>query len=234
MNLGNLFFHCINHSDGNMANYFSHDYNSRSDPKITELLMKHGQAGKGIYWDLVEMLYEQNGYLDIKKIPAYAFALHTDCDTLNSIIKDFDLFKIKQDKFFSASVLRRIAQRNERSEKAKESANARWAKVSTDANALPTQSDSNAINKIKEKEIKEKYFIEFWDLYGKKTDRDKCLKKFLSIPIKEIEIIITKVVLYVKSTPDIKFRKNPLTWLNGKCWQDEINVPNNERAKVVI
>ena len=30
---------------------------------------------------------------------------------------------------------------------------------------------------------------------------------------------------YVKSTPDPKFRKNPLTWLNGKCWEDEIIQP---------
>ena len=32
------------------------------------------------------------------------------------------------------------------------------------------------------------------------------------------------VVSYVLSTPDVKFRKNPLTWLNGKCWNDEISI----------
>lgn len=213
-----------------MPNYFSHDYNSRSDPKIIELQIKHGQAGKGIYWDLVEMLYEQNGYLEISKIPTYAFALHTDNDTLNSIVREFELFKIKQDKFFSASVLRRIAQRNEKSEKAKESANARWSKVYADANALPTLSDSNAINKIKEnkkkeKEIRKEQFINFWDLYDKKTDRAKCESKFLNLSDKEIELIFERVKTYVQNTPNVQYRKNPLSWLNGKCWNDESSNP---------
>jgi hypothetical protein len=26
----------------------------------------------------------------------------------------------------------------------------------------------------------------------------------------------------LKSKSDIQYRKNPLTWLNGKCWNDEI------------
>ena len=28
---------------------------------------------------------------------------------------------------------------------------------------------------------------------------------------------------YVDANKDVKFRKNPLTYLNGKCWNDEIN-----------
>jgi hypothetical protein len=30
------------------------------------------------------------------------------------------------------------------------------------------------------------------------------------------------VPAYVASKPDRQYRKNPLTWLNGKCWQDEV------------
>lgn len=26
---------------------------------------------------------------------------------------------------------------------------------------------------------------------------------------------------YVAATPERRYRKNPLTYLNGKCWQDE-------------
>ena len=39
--------------------YFSHDYGSRNDPKLVKVLMKLKQEGKGVYWDLIEMLYEQ-------------------------------------------------------------------------------------------------------------------------------------------------------------------------------
>jgi len=33
---------------------------------------------------------------------------------------------------------------------------------------------------------------------------------------------------YVASTLDVKYRKNPVTWLNQECWNDEIIVNNNE------
>ena len=40
----------------------------------------------------------------------------------------------------------------------------------------------------------------------------------------EIETILKVVDTYVNSTPDVQFRKNPLTWLNGQCWKDvELN-----------
>lgn len=41
-----------------MASYFSHDCNARNDPKILELRMKHGMAGYGIYFSILEKLME--------------------------------------------------------------------------------------------------------------------------------------------------------------------------------
>lgn len=64
----------------------------------------------------------------------------------------------------------------------------------------------------------------FWDAYNKKVDSKKCKDKFLKLSNTEVEKILNVVEKYVKSTPDPKFRKNPLTWLNGKCWEDEIEV----------
>ena len=37
--------------------YFSHDYNSRNDEKIKSLLRKHGMQGYGLFWALIEDLY---------------------------------------------------------------------------------------------------------------------------------------------------------------------------------
>lgn len=115
--------------------------------------MKLGQAGKGVFWDLVEMLYEQGGKLMRSECESYAFALRVDCETLLSVINDFDLFKSDDTHFWSESVLRRIELRNTKSVKAKESAQKRWS----DANAMRTHSEGNAIKekKRKEKEIKE-------------------------------------------------------------------------------
>jgi hypothetical protein len=130
--------------------YFSHDYNARNDPKLIKLLMKLGQEGKGVYWDLIEMLYEQDGYLKLNECESYAFALHTHCDLLNSVIRDFDLFTVNNTVFYSESVLKRLEKRRIISEKAVISANKRWK----NANAMPTHSEGNA-RKGKERKGKE-------------------------------------------------------------------------------
>ena len=37
--------------------YFSHDYNARNDEKIKMLIRKHGMIGYGVFWAIVEDLY---------------------------------------------------------------------------------------------------------------------------------------------------------------------------------
>jgi hypothetical protein len=66
------------------------------------------------------------------------------------------------------------------------------------------------------------YFEKFWNVYAKKFDRSKCMKTFSKIKPDLYETIITAAEKYVQSTPEIKYRKNPLTWLNGQCWIDEL------------
>jgi hypothetical protein len=135
--------------------YFSHDYNSRQDEKIKRLIMKHGLLGYGIFWAIVEDLYNNANALqmDYERI---AFELRVDETIIKSIINDFKLFVFNEDTFGSLSVEKRLNQRNEKSNKARNSANKRWEKSNNDANALQTQSDSNAIKEIKIKEIKSK------------------------------------------------------------------------------
>jgi hypothetical protein len=65
-------------------------------------------------------------------------------------------------------------------------------------------------------------FEKFWNAYGKKVDRVKCEKAWNKLTKDEIEKINTTVEAYVKSNPDIQYRKNPLTYLNGKCFNDEL------------
>jgi hypothetical protein len=72
------------------------------------------------------------------------------------------------------------------------------------------------------KEDKEILFEQFWNLYDKKVERKNCFNKFINLDLKVIEKIINVVPFYVKSTPEVKYRKNPETWINGECWNDEI------------
>lgn len=133
--------------------YFSHDYSARSDQKIKKLLLKHGYTGYGIYWALIEDLY-QNANAMRMDYDSIAYDLHSDSDIIKSIINDFDLFVIKDDFFGSMSVQRRLIEREAKSAKASKSASIRWEKEKEDANAMRTQCDSNAIKERKGKEKK--------------------------------------------------------------------------------
>ena len=65
----------------------------------------------------------------------------------------------------------------------------------------------------------------FWNPYDKKVNRAKCLKKWKSLKDEQREQIKEHIPKYVQSTPDKKYRKNPLTYLNNESWEDEI-LPN--------
>lgn len=65
-------------------------------------------------------------------------------------------------------------------------------------------------------------FKKFWDLYSKKHDLKKCESKWNKLKQSDKDKIFETLPAYIESTPDIKYRKNPLTYLNGNCWNDEI------------
>jgi hypothetical protein len=64
-------------------------------------------------------------------------------------------------------------------------------------------------------------FDAFWSAYDKKNDRAACLLKWSKLSQGEIQKIKEALPGYIRDTPDVKFRKNPLTWLNRRCWEDE-------------
>jgi hypothetical protein len=132
--------------------YFSHDYNARTDDKIKQLIRKHGMLGYGIFWAIVEDLY-QNANAMRTDCDGIAHDLHTHTDIVKSILYDFDLFIHDDDKFGSLSIQKRLNERKDKSVKARESANKRWNK-NDDANAMRPQCDRNA-HKVQESKVKE-------------------------------------------------------------------------------
>ena len=127
--------------------FFSHDYNARSDEKIKQLIRKYGMQGYGVFWAIVEDLYQNANALRID-CDGIAYDLRVDSDMVKSIIFDFNLFVYDGEMFGSISIQKRIDKRKEKSAKARESAHYRWG----NANALQTECDSNAIKDIKVKE----------------------------------------------------------------------------------
>ncbi len=68
-------------------------------------------------------------------------------------------------------------------------------------------------------------FKEFWELYDKKTDKNKCENKWNNLKQLERESIINHLPDYIKSTPDKQYRKNPETYLNQRGWEHEVIFP---------
>lgn len=149
--------------------YFTHDYNTRQDVKIKKLIQKHGMCGYGVFWAIIEDLYNNANALPLD-YESIAYDLRMDNEVIKSVINDFGLFVIEFNEFGSKSVQTRLEDRNNRSTKARESAFKRWNKpletneieaikdtteIETDANALQMDSDCNAIKEIKEIKLKE-------------------------------------------------------------------------------
>ena len=122
--------------------YFQHDYNARNDPKIIKLMMVHGVAGVGIFWCIVEQLYQNGGKLPMEQLESIAFALHTDCKCIASVVQDFGLFQNDGESFWSESINTRLNKSKEVTEARKKAANARWK----NANAMQVQCKSDALN----------------------------------------------------------------------------------------
>jgi hypothetical protein len=76
-------------------------------------------------------------------------------------------------------------------------------------------------------------FSEWWDMYGKKIDRTKCFNKWKKLTAKEQFDCIKATPAYVASTPDLQFRRHPMTYLNNKSWENQI-IPRNGTNKPTI
>ena len=101
--------------------YFPHDYHARHDPKLEKLRMEIGPVGDGIYWDIVEMLYEEDGYLSLSDCQLIAKSLNTTEELINKVVKNAKLFTVKGGKFYSESLLARLKHINAKVKKARAS-----------------------------------------------------------------------------------------------------------------
>ena len=141
------------------AYYFSHDSNAKDDPKCSLLIEELGLEGYGIYWVLIETLRDQPEYrYPIKMIPILARKYNTTSAKVEVIVRNYGLFEVSNDEFFSISLLKRMEQKEAKSLKARDSINQRWlrSKYEDDTNVSKPKYEDDTIKESKEKEIKEK------------------------------------------------------------------------------
>lgn len=148
------------------------------------LRAEHGWEGYGIYWALIEMMFESTDtalYHD--KIKGIAFSCNIDITLLQSVINTCireGLFVSDDDMFWSESLRRRKEKYHEmkqkRSEAGKKGMAKRWGtdnSVITDNNSVITKYNKVKESKVKENNIYSAFFEECWSLYPNKLGKSR-------------------------------------------------------------
>jgi hypothetical protein len=227
------------------AFYFPHFSNARNDSKIIKLRRVLGIEGYGLYFMLLEVLREQTDFqFPVSGVEDLSYEWHISKEKIYSVIKDFDLFVINEYNFFSENLIMYLQPYIEKSQRAIEAANIRWANAKAYANALPVQSKSNA-SKVKESKGNEnkEYILNEFDIFrkvfpGKKRgletefnnfkkhkDWEECLILLLPSIKNQIVEYENKIALG-KWVPEWKILQ---TWINKRCWEENIELSNHKQ-----
>lgn len=177
------------------SQYITHDLGARNDPKLMDLQMEMGGQGLGIFWCLVEMLWENGGYIPAN-YRSIAFALRW-CKPaeVEKVVNNFGLFQIEDGQIFSRSALERINHKKDKiqrmSEGGKKGQSNRWHKdPERVVNNLPDKeadNDPDAINKLINKQINKGLYnmpltaAEFFEIFFFRNLKDPSgeLKRFI-------------------------------------------------------
>ena len=153
-----------------LSSYFPHDSNARNDERLVNVRMKHGPAGYGVYFMLVERLREDPEYMSVVDYNLIAYDLRIDASLAKSIIRDFGLFAFTVDTergecFYSESLRQRMARKDEITAKRKAASaigvsvrqeNREKTKTAEMSNQMVAEAQPNGTPNGSEKRTKEK------------------------------------------------------------------------------
>lgn len=210
--------------------WVKHDTDANQDAKLQNVMLDYGLEGYGLYWYCIELIA---GKVDKDNITfelehdARIIARNTGSTTqkVSEMMKYFveiGLFECSSNTITCFKLAKRLDQSMTSNPQMREIIqnfkNHDPVMISHDE----VMQDKIRLDQTRLENKEHSRFAEFWDLYGKKVDSKKCESKFKKLSKQDVEAIFKALPSYLQSTPDKQFRKNPLTWLNGKCWQDDI------------
>jgi hypothetical protein len=206
--------------------YYLHDSSSFNDEKITELYLEFGYEGLGLFYTILEKLALQEKPIKTNVLK-HQLSVGKKLEKCWRFMEEIDLISSNNGETFNKQLLN-FSQKYQVSKEKNAKRISEWREnQAVKENVTRYESVSNS-DKVKESKVKESKvnriedFEIFWDLYGKKVDRTKCEKLWNKLTNLEIDKIIMTIGEYVKANSEIQFRKNPSTYLNGKCFNDEI------------
>lgn len=140
--------------------YFKHDENAANDIKLMAVRSQLAMEGYGIYWFLLEQLSMAGGRMQLKMIPMLSTIMQTTTDKVMSVVKNYELFVVDEDGFFSERLNRQLEQRGTLSEAGRKaglkSAEMRKLRALPPTTVEPPLNDSPTTVQPEEKRIEEK------------------------------------------------------------------------------
>lgn len=110
-------------------------------------------------------------------------------------------------------------------------------KEQTPPSSQPSNNPTKPTKPIKPtKPKKEKTSLDFqlfWDAYDKKRDRSTSERLWNALKLADQQSIMDYIPLYKEAQPEKRFRKDPVTFLRHRSWEDEIiqDQPNQKNKK---
>lgn len=169
------------------AFYFPHFANARHDRKLKRVQKELGLEGYAIYFQLLEILREQIDFMyPLEDIDLLADEIGTSEPKVRTVICNYQLFDVIDDKFFSIKQIYYLQPYIEKTQRARLAAQKRWDNTNDNANAMQMHSKCNADamqgketkvkeSKLKEKKVKEsilvvlpfenEYFSNYWEMW---------------------------------------------------------------------
>ncbi len=80
---------------------FKHDSNARNDERLIAVRRNCGMEGYGVYWAIIEMLRDSDGYSLKLDYAPIAWELHVSESLVRNIVEDYGLFDVSNDMFHS-------------------------------------------------------------------------------------------------------------------------------------
>jgi hypothetical protein len=229
--------------------WFKHMSDMRHDVKIDRLIAEFGIEGYGLYNLILEMIVSRldskSPFPDLEETAA-DIARRYNADTVK--IEKIMLFCMQQGLFDQDEMTGRIVcgkiykflDLSMTGSKELKNMILEYKKN----NNIMIRHDTSCENRIDKKRREEKRitpstpvdlerFDLFWIAYGKKTGKKDCILKWNRLTKDDHDAILEHVPKYVTATPDLKYRKNPLTYLNQKAWEDEF-LPNQKKQTMQV
>jgi hypothetical protein len=212
---------------GKEAYYFSHDANARQDEKILMLRAEHGWEGYGIYWALIEMMFESgDSCLSHSKVKGIAVSYNIDITLLKNVINTCiieELFNTNEEKFWSESLIKRKSKYHEikqkKSEAGKKGMEKRWRNkdsnndVITDDNSVITKDNKGKESKgnkskVNESKVKKNKYADYVSMT--QPEYEKLIEQFGETGANER---IVNLNLY-KGSKGVSYKNDYLTILS--------------------